>query len=74
MWTQTRPKSYSICNSTLLPKSKFSLSVYEAYCPYCSKIFDLNKPNSVHKDHSNEDTFSWEYNHECGATLLIIND
>lgn len=72
MWLRTRTKSYSICNSDLLGIP--AKSVNEAYCPKCRDIFQLNKPNNVHKDASNEDVYNWEYTHSCGARLLIIND
>ena len=43
-------------------------------CPKCHLPFDINKPHKTEYDASNEDVYNWEFKHDCGAKLLLIND
>ena len=74
VWSHHSDGTYSIYVSDLDGNYQ-SAGVPRNTCPHCRKTF-THKQHFVSADFdaSHEDIYGYNYKHDCGAELLVIND
>jgi hypothetical protein len=74
VWSKHGPLEYSIYVAELNANAK-AAGVPRNTCPHCRKPFNTEHMTEIdYTDPQHEDIGGWNFEHDCSATLLIIND